>query len=288
MNDGTDTQPGETLPTSAIVLAAGRGKRMGTDLPKVLHPLSGRPLISYAIDSVRSAGADEVIVVVGYRRELVEDALADEDVRFSVQTEQRGTGHAVLAAREYLGRKGDVLVTYGDMPLLTGETLRRLLDRRRETGAAGVALTITLENPPDFGRIVRNEHGQVLRVVEVRDASPDVLAIREVNVGAYCFSAEHLLPALEQLSSDNAQGEYYLTDVLGILVSDGQHVETVATDDVEETLGINDLIHLAFAEKLGDIKYAEGLYELVDAVGRSARSPSTTDDSGGSAGTPRS
>ena len=264
MTDGPDK-------TTAVVLAAGRGKRMGSDLPKVLHPLSGRPLVSYAIASVREAGADDVVVVVGYRRELVEGALADDGVSFAVQTEQRGTGHAVLAARDHLGGDGDVLVVYGDMPLLTGATLRRLRDRRREVDAAGVALTITLDNPPDFGRIVRDEQGRVQRVVEVRDASAEELAIREVNVGAYCFSSAELLPALERLRSDNAQGEYYLTDVLGILVDDGHRVETVATDDLEETLGINDLLHLAFAEKLTDIKYAESLYELVDAVGRAAR-----------------
>ena len=259
--------------TTAVVLAAGRGKRMGSDLPKVLHPLSGRTLVSYAIDAVRGAGADEVVVVVGYRRELVEQALADEGVAFAVQTEQRGTGHAVLAAREHLGGDGDVLVVYGDMPLLTAATLRRLRERRREADAAAVALTITLENPPDFGRIVRDEQGRVVRVVEVRDATPEQLALREVNVGAYCFSARHLLPALERLGSDNAQGEYYLTDVVGILVADGLLVETLPTDDLEETLGINDLLHLAFAEKLEDIRYAESLYELVDAVGRAARRP---------------
>jgi bifunctional UDP-N-acetylglucosamine pyrophosphorylase/glucosamine-1-phosphate N-acetyltransferase len=246
---------------------------MGSDLPKVLHPLSGRTLVSYSIDAVREAGADNVVVVVGYRRELVEQALAEEDVAFAVQTEQRGTGHAVLAARDHLTGDGDVLVVYGDMPLLTSGTLRRLRDRRHETGAAAVALTITLDNPPDFGRIVRDEQGRVLRVVEVRDATVEELALREVNVGAYCFSEKHLLPALERLSSDNAQGEYYLTDVVGILVGDGLVVETLATEDLEETLGINDLLHLAFAEKLHDIKYAESLYELVDAVGRAARRP---------------
>ncbi len=197
-----------TTRTTAVVLAAGQGKRMGSDLPKVLHPLSGRPLMSYAIANVRAAGADSVVVVVGYRRELVEEALADEDVAFAVQTEQRGTGYAVLAAGDHLRGDGDVLVVYGDMPLLTAATLRRLRERRRETDAAAVALTITLDNPPDFGRIVRDEAGRVRRVVEVRDASAEELAIREVNVGAYCFSGPHLLPALERLRSDNAQGEY--------------------------------------------------------------------------------
>ena len=216
--------------TTAVVLAAGQGKRMGSDLPKVLHELSGKPLVSHAIDASRQAGADTVVVVVGYRRELVQQALSGAGVAFAVQTEQRGTGHAVLAAREHLGGDGDVLVLYGDMPLLTPATLRRLRDVRRATGAAAVALTITLDNPPDFGRIVRDADGRVVEVVKVRDASPEVLAIREVNVGAYCFTARHLLSALERLRSDNAQGEYYLTDVVGILVADGLPVQTVAEE----------------------------------------------------------
>ncbi len=256
----------------AILLAAGQGRRMGSDLPKVLHPLAGKPLVSYAVDNARAAGADEIVVVVGYRRDLVMAALADARVEFAVQTEQRGTGHAVLAAREHLeGFDGDVLVQYGDMPLLTAETLRELVTRRRETGAAAVALTISVDNPPDFGRIVRDDQGRVQRVVEVRDATPAELAIHEVNVGAYCFTAPQLLPALDRLSTDNAQGEYYLTDVVGLLVEAGMRVETVETTDMEQTLGINDLPHLAFAEKLGDIRYAESLYDLVDAVARSAR-----------------
>lgn len=260
------------LPVTAVLLAAGRGSRMGGDLPKVLHELDGKPLVSYAIDSARAAGAQSVIVVVGYRKELVMSRLADTGVEFAVQTEQRGTGHAVLAAREQLqSLLGDVLVLYGDMPLLSASTLQQLIAHRRDTGAAAVALTLVIENPPDFGRILRDPAGQVLRVVEVKDATPEELAIREVNVGAYCFAAETLVPVLERLGTDNAQGEYYLTDVVGILVEDGHRVETVETTNLEETLGINDLPHLTFAGTLDDIRYAESLYDLVDAVAAAAR-----------------
>lgn len=260
------------MSTTAVILAAGRGRRMGSDLPKVLHELEGRPLVSYSIERAVAAGAERVVVVVGYRRELVEQALVGAGVEFAVQDEQRGTGHAVLSAREQLVQAdGHVLVLYGDMPLLSTATLQSLVHRREETGAAAVALTIVVDNPPDFGRIMRGSDGRVERVVEVKDATPQELAVREVNVGAYCFDAACLVPALEQLRSDNAQGEYYLTDVVGILAGQGDLVETVTTINLEETLGINDLHHLSFAAKLADIAYAESLYELIDAVAATAR-----------------
>lgn len=259
-------------PVTTILLAAGRGSRMGGDLPKVLHELDGKPLVTYAVDNARQAGADTVVVVVGYRKDLVIAKLADDGVKFAEQTEQRGTGHAVLAARDYLSDPAaDILVLYGDMPLLSPATLRQLISHRRDTGAAAVALTLVIDNPPDFGRIIRDSDGRVVKVVEVKDANDEELAIREVNVGAYCFAAQTLLPALERLRTDNAQGEYYLTDVVGILVQDGRLVETVQTVDIEETLGINDLPHLAFAGTLDDIRYAESLYDLVDAVASAAR-----------------
>ena len=157
------------------------------------------------------------------------------------------------------------------MPLLSAATLQELIAHRRRTGAAAVALTLVIANPPDFGRIIRDPEGRVLRVVEVKDATTAQLAIQEVNVGAYCFAAATLLPVLERLRTDNAQGEYYLTDVVGLMVDDGHLVETVETTNLEETLGINDLPHLTFAGTLDDIRYAESLYDLVDAVAAAAR-----------------
>jgi len=229
--------------------------------------VEGKPMVQHTIERARAAGVGEIIVVVGYKRELVMDALKDWDVKFAVQEEQRGTGHAVAQAQSYLEDfDGNVVVLYGDMPLLSAETIRSLIQRRDETGAAGVILTIVLDNPPDFGRIVRDETGRVVRVVEVKDATPEQLAIKEVNVGAYCFDCQALLPALSRLRDDNAQGEFYLTDVVEILARDDHRVETVVTPNLEEALGINDPVHLAFAEKLADIRYAESLYELIDAT----------------------
>ena len=256
-------------PTRGVILAAGKGTRMGSDLPKVLHQVGGTPMIAHCIGAARHAGVGELVLVVGYGRELVAEVLAgtDPDVGFVVQAEQLGTGHAVVQARPFLeGFDGNVAVLYGDMPLLRAATIAAVIGRRDATGAAAVVLTVELDNPPDFGRIVRDGSGRVTGIVEVRDADPEQLAIREVNVGAYCFDSAALLDALDGLRADNAQGEYYLTDVIGIMAGDGLLVETVVTHDLEETLGINDPHHLAFAGKLADIRHAERLYDLVDAV----------------------
>jgi bifunctional UDP-N-acetylglucosamine pyrophosphorylase/glucosamine-1-phosphate N-acetyltransferase len=245
---------------------------MRSELPKVLHQVGGRPMVLYSIDRARAAGIDEVIIVVGYKKHDVMVALADAGTTFAVQDEQRGTGHAVMAAREHLeGFDGNLVVLYGDMPLLSEATIRSLIDCRDQTGAAAVALTIELDNPPDFGRIVRGTGGRMVRVVEVKDCTPEELAIREVNVGAYCFDSRPLLDALGELNDDNAQGEYYLTDVFATMASKGLKTETVVTPNLEEALGVNDPVALAFAEKLADIRYAESLYELIDATANAAR-----------------
>ena len=263
-------------PTKAVILAAGKGTRMGSDLPKVLHPVGGTPMIVHCVRAARDAGVGELVLVVGHGRELVAEAVAGlrgpngghrDGIAFAVQAEQLGTGHAVIQARPFLeGFDGNVAVLYGDMPLLSAATIAEVVGRRDATGAAAVVLTVELDNPPDFGRIVRDEAGLVAGIVEVRDARREELAIREVNVGAYCFDNAALLDALDRLRADNAQGEYYLTDVIGMMAGDGRLVETVVTQNLEETLGINDPVHLAFAEKLADIRHAEALYDLVDAA----------------------
>lgn len=254
------------MTVTAVILGAGKGSRMQSELPKVLHPVGGTPMLIHAINRAREAGADHVVCVVGYGREQVAAAIEHLDVTIAVQAEQLGTGHAVASAQQHINGAGEVLVLYGDMPLLSSETIRRLVDRRREGSAACVALTIELENPPAFGRIIRNDSGDVLRIVEEKDCTPEELAVNEVNVGAYCFTAPELTSALSQLRNDNAQNEYYLTDVPGILVQEGHVVTTVQTDSLEETLGVNDPHAVEFAEKLDDIRYAESLYELVDAA----------------------
>jgi bifunctional UDP-N-acetylglucosamine pyrophosphorylase / glucosamine-1-phosphate N-acetyltransferase len=262
---------------TAVILGAGKGTRMRSELPKVLHPVAGTAMIVRALTSARDAGVDRVICVIGYGRELLEEALHPLGVETVFQAEQLGTGHAVACATPLLaGRQGDVLVLYGDMPLLSSDTIRALVRRRQELDAAAVVLTIELDNPPDFGRIIRDEAGAVRRIVEVKDCSPDELAIREVNVGAYCFDNARMLDALGMLGNDNAQGEYYLTDLVELMVDAGHVVDTVRTDSLEETLGVNDPHALQFAEKLDDIKYAEGLYELLDAALHFERQSSAT------------
>ena len=249
----------------AIILAGGKGKRMKSDLPKVLHELHGKSMIQHAVDNVREASIDDVIIVVGYRRELVMEHLGDR-VRFAVQEEQLGTGHAVQQALPLLEETaGPVVICYGDMPLLSPTTIRSLVEAETRPDIAGAILTVVLDNPPDFGRVIRDARGQVIKVVEVKDCTPEELEVKEVNVGVYCFDAEALRWALPRLSNDNAQGEYYLTDVVQILTENGQGVETVRTDNLEETLGINDRAHLEFVTELTDIAYAESLYEIIHA-----------------------
>ncbi len=266
-----------TRATKAVLLAAGQGKRMGSDLPKVLHPVDGKPMVIHCIEASMAAGVDDIILVVGVGRDQVIDAVDDayDGVEFAFQDEQLGTGHAVVQARSFLdGFEGNVAVLYGDMPMLTPETIGRVVEHRDATGAAAVVLTIELENPPDFGRVVRDPDGRVVAIVEARDATAEQLAVREVNVGAYCFDASALMGALDRLGAANSQGEYYLTDVIGILAGDGLPVETVVTPNLEEALGINDPQHLDFAEKLRHIRYAEKMYPRVDALARERR-PST-------------
>ena len=253
--------------TRVVILAAGKGSRMKSELPKVLHTVEGKSMIQRAIERVNELGipSDDVIVIVGYKREMVMERLGNA-VRYAVQTEQLGTGHAVLMAREHLRDfDGQVIVLYGDMPLINPHTVQRLIDTC--TGEVkGAILTMKLDNPPDFGRIVRGPDGGVRRIVEVRDADPETLAIKEVNVGMYCFDNLALNAALDGLSNDNAQGEYYLTDVVELIGRAGGRVETVLAETLEETLGVNDPAHLQFAESLKDIEYAESLYDLIDAT----------------------
>lgn len=250
----------------AVILAGGKGKRMQSDLPKVLHEVYGKPMIQHAVDHVHEAGVSDVIIVVGYGRDLVMGRLGDQ-VRYAIQEQQLGTGHAVQQALPvFAGSAGSVVICYGDMPLLSPQTIRTLLDAQSRPGVAGAILTVVLDNPPDFGRIVREADGRVRKVVEVKDCTPEELALKEVNVGVYCFDAEALAWALPRLTDNNAQREFYLTDVVEILAGAGRRVETVRTDNLEETLGINDRTHLQFAERLKDIAYAESLYELIDAA----------------------
>ncbi|NQU16289.1 MAG: NTP transferase domain-containing protein [Desulfobacteraceae bacterium] len=252
-----------------VILGAGKGTRMHSELPKVLHRVDGKPMARRVVDAIGELGvpSQDIIFVVGYKREMIQAEMGNE-LNYAVQTEQLGTGHAVLMARDHLRDfEGKVVILYGDMPLVNPDTVQKLIDRC--TGnVKGALLTIALDNPPDFGRIVRGRDGSVQRIVEVRDATPEMLAIKEVNVGMYCFDNAALQVALDGLSTDNAQGEYYLTDVPELIAQAGGKVETVAisADKLEEALGINDPTHLQFAESLKEITYAEAQYEVVDKI----------------------
>lgn len=235
------------MPIAALILAAGQGTRLKSKLPKVLHPLAGRPLIGYAIDAAQSASGAVPVLVVGHGAADVR-AVVGERADYVEQAEQLGTGHAVLQGRPSLaGRADDVLVTYGDMPLLRAETLQALVERRRATRAAIALLTIDAPELADFGRVLRASDDGVTAVVEVAQATPAQLALPERNVGAYCFDGAWLWDALTRLPL-SPKGEYYLTDAVALAVADGRRVEAVKTNDPAETIGINTRAQLAQAE----------------------------------------
>ena len=239
-----------TSTAAAVILAAGQGKRMHSDLPKVAHLCAGKPLVSWVADAARAAGANPVIAVIGHGADVVRRLVPD--LTFALQPEQRGTGDAVRCAMPALrdaGFSGPVLVLNGDSPLITPATIRRLADTQAATGAAMVALTCNLENPFGYGRIIRDaETGDVLRIVEQKDCTPEEAAITECNAGFYCFDSEALADALSRLTSDNAQGEYYLTDVLELSRAAGRRVVACMAEDLTECLGVNTPEQLAAAE----------------------------------------
>ncbi len=232
---------------SVVILAAGQGTRMKSDRPKVLHPLLGKPLVAYAVETARALTAAPPVLVVGHGADAVRQAVGDS-ARFVVQEEQRGTGHAVLKARDLLREEADlVLVTYGDMPLLTEATLRRLVERQRENSGPLTLLTLTDENPRGFGRIIRGADGGVRAIVEEAVATPEQLAIRELNAGVYCFDAGWLWEHVDAIPLSLPKEEYYLTDLVGMAVAEGRRVEAVVAADRTEALGINTRVHLAEA-----------------------------------------
>lgn len=240
------------MPTDAVavVLAAGKGTRMNSDLPKVLVPVCGRPMVEYVLDALDRAGIARTIVVVGYRSDDVRAALAGRaNVTFVEQHEQLGTGHAVMVCREELAAQdGPVLVVTGDSPLLQTSSVCKLLaeyDRQRPTCLLGTA---TKDDPGSLGRIVRDPSGNFEAIVEVKDCTPQQQAIREVNMSTYVFDGRKLLSSLERLKNHNAQGEYYITDCPGILRGDGEVVRALDCLEPCESLSINNVADLAEVE----------------------------------------
>lgn len=234
----------------AIVLAAGRGTRMKSDLPKVLFPALGRAMVHWVIDALNQAGIQRIIVVVGYRADAVRSELADrKGVTFAEQTEQNGTGHAVQMCTDQLaGHDGPVLVVAGDSPLIQAESIKQLLSEFRSREYACLLGTLKKQDPTGLGRIVRGDDGAFQRIVEQKDASEAEARIQEVNMSTYLFSNKALLWALSQLNSDNAQGEYYLTDCPEILRNDGQLVDAACVLKPCESLSINTVDELKLVE----------------------------------------
>lgn len=234
---------------SIVILAAGQGTRMKSELPKVLHPLAGKPLVNYAVETAAELTSEKPLLVVGHGAEQVRQVVGDKAI-YVEQREQLGTGHAVLQARPLLeGRSETVLVWYADMPFLSTATLRRLLELHAKHEGPITMLTVEADDPMGFGRILRNEAGQVVGIVEEAVATEEQKAIRELNCGVYCFDSHWLWPHLAQLPL-GPKGEYYLTDLVGMAVAEGRMVQSLKISDATEVLGINDRTHLAQAEAI--------------------------------------
>jgi bifunctional UDP-N-acetylglucosamine pyrophosphorylase/glucosamine-1-phosphate N-acetyltransferase/UDP-N-acetylglucosamine pyrophosphorylase len=223
---------------------------MKSELPKVLVPVCGRPMIDYVIDALEAAGVEQIVVVVGYRADDVRAALAARrDVAFALQAEQHGTGHAVMCAREHLARHaGPVFVVAGDSPMMQADSLRALLAEFERSRPACLLGTATKDDPSGLGRIVRDERGNFRAIVEEKDATPELKRLREVNLSCYVFNAADLVAALDQIRNDNAQGEYYLTDCPGVLLAAGKDVRALNVLKPCEALSINNMQELAAVE----------------------------------------
>jgi bifunctional UDP-N-acetylglucosamine pyrophosphorylase/glucosamine-1-phosphate N-acetyltransferase len=237
---------------SAIILAAGKGTRMKSDLVKVLHPLLGIPMLSYPIDlCLNGINSRKTIVVVGYQGEKIRASFPDNRLTFVDQGDPLGTGHAVLCTENHLkGFKGLILVLYGDVPLLKADTLRKCIDTHKRNAGAITVMTAVLENPAGYGRIVRKNGEWVQRIIEERDASPQEMSIKEVNTGIYCVDSPFLFEALKQVRTDNTQGEYYLTDIVAIANQRKQKVYAFLVEDSTEVMGINTRVDLAKADEI--------------------------------------
>jgi len=233
-----------------VVLAAGKGTRMKSALPKVLHRVGGKSMLQHVLDAANKAGSEKNIVVVGFGGQTVKEAIGSQ-AEFVVQEEQLGTGHAVMQAEQLLKEfDGTVMVLCGDTPLLQGELLEKLYNEHKQAGAKATVLTAKMPDATGYGRIIRTANGAVRKIVEQKDASAEELLVDEVNSGIYCFECAALFESLAKLNCNNAQGEYYLTDVLEILGKENEKVWAVVADDYEQTLGINSRVQLAGAEHI--------------------------------------
>jgi UDP-N-acetylglucosamine diphosphorylase/glucosamine-1-phosphate N-acetyltransferase len=236
---------------ATAIMAAGKGTRMKSDLAKVLHKIDGRPMVHYVIELAQSIGSERTVLIIGHQRETVMEACDGMNVDFAVQAEQLGTGHAMMVTESLLADyPGDVLVLSGDVPLLTRETIEQLLEAHQDSGAIATLLTSRLDDPTGYGRVIRGSDGSVERIVEQKDANLEELKIDEINVGIYVFDAGELFRTLKLINNNNAQGEYYLPDVVKIYVDRGDKVVAQLTENFDETRGINNVDQLKEAETI--------------------------------------
>lgn len=234
----------------AIILAAGAGTRMKSKTPKVLHKVAGKPMLQYVIDAAEKSGAKEVCVVIGYGADEIKVTFHKETVQFALQEEQLGTGHAAMQALDFVGEQEDVFVLYGDTPLIQGTTLEKVLAYHRAHHCSATVVSAFEEDPTGYGHIVRDENNNFVKIVEHKDATEAEKAIHEINTGIYCFKGEKLKEALGKLTNDNIQKEYYLTDTVEILLTGGDTVHAMMTEDASEFAGVNSRKQLAEAEKV--------------------------------------
>ena len=248
----------------ALVLAAGEGKRMKSKYSKMVHKACGKQVINWVCDTAEKVGFSETIVIVGHGADQVKECLGDK-YKYVLQKEQLGTGHAVMQAESLLrDREGLVFILYGDTPLISPETVNGAIENHRNSGCQATIVTAILDNPSGYGRIVRDLDGNVVKIVEHRDASPEELNINEINSGMYCFWIKDLLIALKDLNNDNDQGEYYITDTIEILLKKGLKIGTYEVKNPVEILGINDRVQLYQASEVIRKRILE--YHMKDGV----------------------
>jgi UDP-N-acetylglucosamine diphosphorylase/glucosamine-1-phosphate N-acetyltransferase len=246
-----DKDTGEKAAFSTIILAAGKGTRMKSELAKVLHPIGGTPMLSYTVAAARAAGSSKIAVVIGHQSERIREIFQDRDLIFVEQKELLGTGHAVLQAKgAFGGEREDIVILCGDVPLVRPETLKALHEKKRQDRAAVVVLTMIVDNPDGYGRVLKTEDGQVIRIVEEKDATAEEKRVREINTGIYCAESRFLFAAVGRLENNNAQREYYLTDIIEIASQDGLRVTSLTVSNPREVMGINTLEELRQAETI--------------------------------------
>lgn len=234
----------------AIILAAGKGKRMKSSMPKVVHKVCGKEMVNHVIDNVRKANIEDVNLVIGKGSEIVKEHTENRNITYSMQKEQLGTGHAVICAEEFLkDKKGTVAIFTGDAPLITSETIEKLFKFHNDGKYSATLISAIVENPAGYGRIIRETSGEVKKIVEHKDCNEEELKVNEINSGMYCFDIEVLLDSLKGLNNNNSQGEYYLTDVIEIIKKSGKKVGAIVVP-YEEIMGVNSRVQLSDAEKV--------------------------------------